>query len=74
MKDFESLLNSAIENKDKYNAAKGLIIKSNDRELIKKLEQMDLIRNPVYSRGNDGEIVSFDITYDGLHYFDEQRR
>lgn len=45
-------------------------MKDGERILIKKLEDLGLIENVSYMGIN---YVGFDLTYDGLHYFDEKQ-
>lgn len=45
-------------------------MKDGERMLIKKLEDLGLIENVSYIGIN---YVGFDLTYDGLHYFDEKQ-
>ena len=68
MKEFEVFLKNALEQKDKYNSVNFISIKPSDRTIIDKLKDMGLIEKIRYI-GMAG--VGFDITYDGIHYFDE---
>lgn len=68
MKEFEALLKDAIENKNEFNSVNCLPIEFKDRMLIDKLKNTGLIENVRYIGMS---AVGFDLTYDGLHYFDE---
>lgn len=68
MKDYETFLKKAIELKDKYNSVNFMSIEQSEREVIKKLKSLGLINNVRYIPTNN---VGFDITYDGVHYFDD---
>ena len=68
MKEYELFLKKAIDLKDKYNSINFMSIEQSEREIIKILESLGLINNVRYIPTNN---VGFDITYDGIHYFDE---
>lgn len=68
MKEFEIFLKNAIRQKNEFNSVNVLPIQSNDRTIIDKLKNDGLIENIRYIGMN---AVGFDLTYDGLHYFDE---
>lgn len=68
MKEFEIFLKDAIEKKNEHNSVNFIPIKPNDRAIIDKLKNEGLIENIRYIGMS---AVGFDITYDGLHYFDE---
>ena len=68
VKEFEIFLKNAIRQKNEFNSVNVLPIQSNDRAIIDKLKNDGLIENIRYIGMN---AVGFDLTYDGLHYFDE---
>ena len=75
MKDDEELLKCALDllNDKNNNAIFGLVISNNKKYLLDVLFEKGLIKAVKSSNSaNNGEsIVSFDFTYEGLHYFDE---
>lgn len=68
MKEFEVFLKNAIEKKNEHNSVNFMLIEPNDRAIIDKLKNDGLIENIRYIGMG---AVGFDITYDGLHYFDD---
>ena len=68
MKEFENFLKNAIGQKNEYNSVNVLPIQPNDKAIIDKLKNEGLIENVRYIGISD---IGFDLTYDGLHYFDE---
>lgn len=68
MKKLETFLNKAIEQKNEFNSVNFLSISSEDSVIIDKLKNEGLIDNIRYI---GMQAVGFDLTYDGLHYFDE---
>lgn len=74
MKDYEKFLKTCVESVDKDDPNYRIVqyeMKGEDRMIIKKLEGMGLISNVIYM---GIKYVGFDITYDGLHYFDEETK
>ena len=71
MKDYEVLLQKLISkaNKDDFNIML-YPFESGDRPLLEKLEKEGYIKN-VHFRGQ--KYVGLDLTYDGMHYFDEEK-
>lgn len=71
MKDYEILLEKLISraNKDDLNIL-SYSIEPGERPLFGKLEKEGYIKN-VHFRGH--QYVALDLTYDGLHYFDEEK-
>lgn len=71
MKDYEVLLQKLISkaNKDDFNIML-YSFESGDRPLLEKLEKEGYIKN-VHFRGQ--KYVGLDLTYDGMHYFDEEK-
>lgn len=67
MTDFEVFLRKAREQKTDNSSINFLPINSEDRAIIEKLEKDGLIKNARYI---GMKAVGFDLTYDGLHYFD----
>lgn len=67
MTDFEVFLRKEREQKTDNSSINLLPINSEDRAIIEKLEKDDLIKNVRYIGMKAG---GFDLTYDGLHYFD----
>ena len=68
MKDFEKFLTIAIEKKNEYNNINCLKISPDDRIIVQELADRRLIENIRYIGMS---AVGFDLTYQGLHYFDE---
>ena len=68
MKEFEIFLKNAIGQKNEFNSVNVLPIQPNDRAIIDKLKNDGLIEN---IRFIGMGTVGFDLTYDGIHYFDE---
>ena len=75
MKDYEKFLKRCIETvdqKDPYHRVSQYELKGDDQAIIEKLKSLGCISNVTYMVMNMGtKYVGFDITYDGLHYFDE---
>lgn len=69
MKEYEIFLKKAIEQKNEHNSVNFIPLETNDRMIVEKLESMQLINNVRYIGMT---AVGFDLTYDGVHYFDEQ--
>ena len=72
MKDYEKFLKKCVDSVDKddpYHRILQYEMKGEDRMIIKKLEDIGLISNVTYM---GMRYVGFDITYDGLHYFDRE--
>lgn len=71
MKDYEELLKQIVDayNKDGKTSFPLYMMKSNERMLFKKLETDGLIDKVRYI-GRDG--IGFDVTYEGIHYFDDK--
>ncbi len=67
MKDFEEFLKKAIEEKNQLNSVNCIPIDKDGRMIIDKLKDEGLIKNVRYM---NMYAVGFDLTYDGLHYFD----
>lgn len=67
MTDFEVFLKKAREQKSDNNSINFLPINSEDRTIIEKLKKDGLINNVRYI---GMKAVGFDLTYEGLHYFD----
>lgn len=68
MKEFEVFLKDAIEKKNEYNSVNAIPLEPNERVIIDKLKKEGLIENIRYIGMC---AVGFDITYEGLDYFDE---
>lgn len=68
MKKFETFLANAIKQKNEFDSVNFLPIGPEDRSIIDKLKSEHLIGNIRYI---GMQAVGFDLTYDGLHYFDE---
>ena len=68
MKEFEAFLAKAIEHKDEFGLVNFLPISYDDRAIIDKLKKEEFIDNVRYI---GMQAIGFDLTYDGLHYFDE---
>lgn len=68
MKEFEAFLAKAIKQKSDFGSVNFLPISYDDRKIIDELEKEGLINNVRYI---GMQAVGFDLTYDGLHYFDE---
>lgn len=68
MNEFDIFLKNAIGQKNEFNSVDALPIQPNDRAIIDKLKNVGLIENIRYIGMS---AVGFDLTYDGLHYFDE---
>ena len=68
MKEFEAFLAKAIEHKDEFGSVNFLPISYDDRAIIDKLKKEEFIDNVRYI---GMQAIGFDLTYDGLHYFDE---
>lgn len=68
MKEFEAFLAKAIEHKDEFGSVNFLPISYYDRAIIDKLKKEGFIDNVQYI---GMQAIGFDLTYDGLHYFDE---
>ena len=68
MKEFEAFLAKAIEHKDEFGSVNFLPISYDDRAIIDKLKKEGFIDNV---RCIGMQAIGFDLTYDGLHYFDE---
>lgn len=72
MKEYEKFLKRCIETvdqKDPYHRIFQYELQGNDRAIIEKLETLGCITNITYM---GMKYVGFDITYDGMHYFDEK--
>lgn len=69
MKEYEIFLKKAIEQKNEHNSVNFIPLETTDRMIVEKLESMQLINNVRYIGMT---AVGFDLTYDGVHYFDEQ--
>lgn len=70
LKDYEQFLATVIGRIDLSSDILRIFqyeMKSGERMIIKKLEDLGLIENVTYMGIN---YVGFDLTYDGLHYFD----
>lgn len=70
LKDYEQFLATIIGRIDLSSDILRIFqyeMKSGERMIIKKLEDLGLIENVTYMGIN---YVGFDLTYDGLHYFD----
>ena len=67
MKDYEVFLNNAINAMDKNNSVNSIKIENYEREIIKELETKGLIKNIRYI---SNFFVGFDLTYNGINYFD----
>ena len=68
MKEFETFLAKAIDQKNDFGSVNFLPISYTDRAIIDKLKKGGLIDNVRYI---GMQAIGFDLTYDGLHYFDE---
>lgn len=68
MKEFETFLAKAIDQKNDFVSVNFLPISYNDRAIIDKLKKEGLIDNVRYI---GMQAIGFDLTYDGLHYFNE---
>ena len=68
MKEYEDLLKRSIELKNAQNSVNCMEIGPNERQIIEKLRDEHYITNV---RFIGMRAVGFDLTYDGLHYFDE---
>lgn len=71
MKEYEKFLKKCIESLDKNNPYHRIFqyeMKGDDRAIIEKLKNLGYIANVTYMGIKH---VGFDITYDGIHYFDE---
>lgn len=68
MKEYEKLLKKGIELKNAQNSVNIMEIDANERQIIEKLRDECYITNV---RFIGMRAVGFDLTYDGLHYFDE---
>ena len=68
MKEFEAFLAKAIKQKSDFGSVNFLPITYDDRAIIDKLKKEGLIDNVRYI---GMQAVGFDLTYDGLHHFDE---
>ena len=68
MKEFDAFLAKAIEHKDEFGSVNFLPISYYDRAIIDKLKKEGFIDNVQYI---GMQAIGFDLTYDGLHYFDE---
>lgn len=72
MKEYEKFLQKCIEavdQQDPYHRIFQYELQGNDRAIIEKLETLGCITNITYM---GMKYVGFDITYDGMHYFDEK--
>lgn len=67
MKDFEEFLKKSIEEKNQFNSVNCIPIDTDGRMIIDKLKDEGLIKNVRYMNMCT---VGFDLTYDGLHYFE----
>lgn len=69
MEEYEVFLKRALELKDRHNSVNCMQIVPNDRLTLEKLKQERLICN---FRSIGMNNVGFDLTYDGLHYFERR--
>lgn len=69
MEEYEVFLKRALELKDRHNSVNCMQIVPNDLLTLEKLKQEGLISDFRRIGMNN---VGFNLTYDGLHYFDEQ--
>ncbi len=67
MKTFEEFLQEAISKANEYGRVNLMGIGNEDRVIITKLQDEGLIENVSFISMIG---VGFDLTYDGLHYFD----
>lgn len=67
MQEYENFLKKALEMKNQFDSVNFLSISQNERSIIEKLKYEGLIKNIRYI---GMFAVGFDITYDGIHYFD----
>lgn len=71
MKEYEIFLKKFIDSFDSNNPNNRIMCyeyQANERSLIKKLEDLGLIENVAFM---GMKYVGFDLTYDAIHYFDE---
>lgn len=72
MKEYEELLKFIITNKNRKDGVVGIEIPLNQSlNVFFELQNLGYITNFVNTRLDDKYVVSCDITYSGLHYFDE---
>lgn len=72
MKEYEKFLKGCIETVDQKGPNHRIFqyeLQGNDRAIIEKLKTLGCITNVTYM---GLKYVGFDITYDGMHYFDER--
>jgi len=69
MEEYEVFLKNALELKDEHNCVNSMRIAPNDILTLEKLKQEGLISNFRKIGMNN---VGFDLTYDGLHYFERR--
>ncbi len=67
MKDFEQFLQKSYEVKNENGYVNYIQINPQDRNIVEHLQLLALIENVRYIGMN---AVGFDLTYEGLHYFD----
>ena len=68
MKEFEVFLKKCIEAKNENNSVNYISIDSNERIIVEKLKKEQYIDNV---RPIGPKAIGLDLTYAGLHYFDE---
>ena len=72
MKEYEEVLKFIITNKNRKDGVVGIEIPLNQSlNVFFELQNLGYITNFVNTRLDDKYVVSCDITYLGLHYFDE---